>query len=203
MELRILLEHYSGDEIKAKIYDLANSILGIDFDQYLQNENKRAFWGLLIENDNSTFHPYFGEPTPAFLEIMNGEFRRSEAGYKVNVGSVDVFQALDLNADIFIINGERLCDNRLDLDALILHELCHMVIDANIVSDISVKITEKDEKQGYKLFEKTYSRHDTNPMHPEIFCNLLASLSTKTSKVLAGYKNRWDVINRAMKYDIF
>lgn len=193
---------YIGEEFRTRIYVLALEVFGLDFDDYLQSHDNRAFWGITIESDVFKHNPLFGDPDPRFLTVANDFFqnsrRCSEAGYKVDLGKTAMFKELNLNADVFLINPERLADDILDLDALIIHELCHTVCDSGI--NLGVVLAKDDLYHGKKLYHKTDIENMNVTKHTEEFCNILAAAAAKAAKVLDGFKDRWDVINRAMKH---
>lgn len=193
----------SGDVLRDRIYHLAKEAFRINFDEYLRRKKNRSFWGITIENDKFQHNALFGNPDPRFLSIANQAFKghknQSEAGYRVDLGSVTTFASLGLNADVFLINPERLSDEQLNLDALIIHELAHMVVDADLTSQIASKPTRKTTEIGNKMYKGTDREVMHITKHTKEFCLVLASAATLCWKKL-GYKDAWDVVARAMKH---
>ena len=194
----------TSKEIIEKIYIFAKDIFGFDFQEYLLG-SKRDFWGLTIDNINFKHDVFFGNPDSDFLNQLNTIFQRfrekarCEAGYKVDVGSH--FGNTNIHADVFLINPDRLNDSIEDLEALILHELCHMVIDSKIIKKDLVHYTNsKDAYHGIKLYKKTDQENERYTKHTEEFCIVLSAASQKAACKYEQYRDRWDVINRAMKH---
>jgi len=185
---------FTGKNVEDRVFYIAGQ-LGFDLRQYLRIHN-RQMWGVLIDIDTNQFLHFFGNPPAHFLPTINQSFVHSEAGYKVDVGSH--FTDLGVNADVFLISKDRLNDSLEDIDSLIVHELCHMLIDSEYLVNTNVRIDSKDRHQGKVLRSKV----DKDPArrHDRKFCNLLAALAEDLANINKRFVDRWDIINRAMKH---
>lgn len=186
----------TAEYLRDRIISLAKDVFNIDFNEYLKSHSDREFWGAVIDKDKCEYRGLFGNPDKKFIEIANNNFYGTEAGYCVDVANK--FDDLNVNADVFFINQDRLKDTELDLEALIIHEICHMVIDANI----RFRIKPEDELNGIKQFEKLDKFLQDNPTHDLHFYKVLAAAAREASSIY-DYKDSFDVMNRAMKYDTY
>jgi len=186
-------------DIENKLYQLAIEIFGIDFQKY-SNETGRKLLGVLINPEKKEFQHLFGDFPDNLLPTINKKFNDSVAGYKVDIGSH--FTDLNISADIFLLNINNLNDNDTELESLLIHELCHMVMDSGILSDTNISSGKKDKYHGIKLYKKTDARNEDITKHTEGFCILLSTVSGIASSKYEIFKDRWDVINNAMRYDL-
>ncbi len=161
-----------GNEIKNRIYKYAAEIFCLDFDSYLK-ENNRNLYGVLINPEKKKFEHLFGDMPDNFLPTINTQFHDTIAGYRVNVGGH--FITIDVNADVFLINKNNINDPEKETDALIIHELCHMIIDSNSLEKINFQINSKDIYHGNKLYKKTDYVNQRITRHTEEFCHILAA----------------------------
>ncbi len=199
------MDKRSGDYVRDRIKLLAKLVFDFEFDQYLSRDN-RCFWGITIDQKKHAHEVLFDNPHPKFLEIINeiyqkaGDKNNAEAGYRTSVGALPFLSRFKLNADVFLINRERLADNELDLDALLIHELCHMVIDSGMIHHVGLSISNDDKECGDRLYQKTdyWIAHTTR--HDKLFCQLLCAAARKAFFELKKYSSCEDIIRRAMKH---
>ena len=84
-------------------------------------------------------------------------------------------------------------------DSLLIHELCHLLIDSGSINGIKTKITEKDKYHGSKLYRKTDQEHEQLTKHNLEFCILLAAAGEAAGQVHVEFKDRWDLINSSIR----
>jgi hypothetical protein len=196
----------AGERSRNSLHEIAKDIFGFDMETYLL-ENKRKLWGITIETKSYEHHALFGDPDPSFLKEASELYRKAgdkynaEAGYKVNVGKIPSFSHLNINADVFLINPERLKNNISNLTALLIHELCHMVIESELIKDIPLKIDKEAMQCGEEIYNKTDKLNENVTKHYLVFCQILAIASHKTQFIYNRlYTDKWDVIKRAMRH---
>jgi len=197
-------ENMTPKEIIDKINKLSKEVFEFDFQEYLL-DSKRDFWGLTIDNINFKHNVLFGNPDSDIVNQVNRIFQqnredaRCEAGYRVDVGSY--FRNTKIQADVFLINLDRLNDSIENLDALLLHELCHMVIDSKMIEKkLAHYVNSKDIYHGKRLYKKTDRYNERYTRHTEEFCIILSAASQRAGCIYEHYNGRWDVIDRAMKH---
>lgn len=186
-------------DIENRIYQLASDIFGFDYHEYMKDTG-RVLLGVAINPEKAEFENLFGTFPEGFLTILNKQFYDTIAGYSVDVGAH--FHDLDINADVFLLNINNLSDNEKEIDSLLIHELCHMVIDSNSLDKTTIAIKEKDRFHGGKLYKKMDIENEHITKHTVEFCNLLAAVSEVTSIKYTEFQDRWDCINSAMRCDI-
>jgi hypothetical protein len=186
-----------SDAVKFSFYRIARDVFNFDFDDYLK-ENNRELFGITINADANRYDKLFGNIPENLLAAINTRFNNHPAGYKVNVAST--FETIETNTDLLLVRNDILFGDMKLLDALLLHELCHAVIDSSYIEKLNVKRNVTDDKQGEKLFE--YVMPDDN-FHDLEFCQLLSYAANIYKNVDSRFKNRQDVIDYAMKFDKF
>jgi len=186
-------------DIQKRIYQLAIDVFGFDYGTYLEATG-RVLLGVAINPEKREFEHLFGDFPDNFLPTINKQFHDTKAGYKVDVGGH--FPELGINADVFLLNVRNIDDSEKEIDTLLLHELCHMVLDSNGLSDAKITVDEKDKYHGNKLYKKTDVENENRTKHTEEFCELLSAASDIASKKYSVFQDRWDVINSAMRHDL-
>lgn len=186
-------------DIEKRIYQLATDIFGFTYQNYTKSTG-RILLGVAINPEKREFEHLFGDFPDNFLPTINKQFHDTIAGYRVDVGTF--FPGLDIDADVFLLNVNNLADSEKEIDSLLIHELCHMIIDSNSINATAITFTEKDRYHGNKLYKKTDVENEHTTKHTEEFCNLLAAVSDIASKKMEGFRYRSDWINSAMRYDL-
>lgn len=154
----------------------------------------------MINPEKGEFEHLFGDFPDNFLTTINKQFHDTVAGYRVDVGAH--FYELNINADVFLLNLHNLSDSEKEIDSLLIHELCHMVIDSNSLEKTTIIISEKDWYHGNKLHKKTDVENERITKHTIDFCNLLTTVSEIASTKYSLFQDRWGCINSAMRYDL-
>lgn len=186
-------------DIEKRIYQLAIDVFGFDYGKYLEATG-RVLLGVVINPEKREFEYLFGDFPDNFLPTINKQFHDTIAGYRVDVGAH--FPELGINADVFLLNVKNLADSEKETDSLLIHELCHMVLDSNGISDAKITTDEKDNYHGNKLYKKTDVENENITKHTKEFCDLLSAASEIASKKYSVFHDRWDAINNAMRYDL-
>ncbi len=187
--------------IENRIYQLAIEIFGFDFQQY-KDATGRILLGVCINAQQSRFEHLFGDFPKNFLPTINTQFHNTIAGYRVAVGAH--FRELKFEADVFLLNKNNLNDNDKEIHSLLMHEICHMIIDSNSLNEINSTFSEKDKYHGgRKLYKRTDIENKRITKHSVQFCNLLSAASEiAAQKYPNEFTDRWDCINNAMRYDL-
>jgi len=189
---------HSGEYVLERLGFLSREVLGINLDQYLIDNGDRHLFGLIINKIRRQFEPLFGNPPEQFYK--NAPFVESLAGYAVDVGRK--FPGLGLNADVFLIAQELLGEDDLSVDTIILHELIHVLIDSGWLDRSTLKPNAKDKYHGERLYAKTDKENQHVTRHTEEFCILLASAAQRLYEIDKRYRDRVDVIDKAMRADL-
>jgi hypothetical protein len=182
-----------------RIYQLATEIFSFDYYGY-KAATGRVLLGVVINPEKREYEHLFGDFPDNFLTTINKKFSDMVAGYSVNVGSH--FPELNINADVFLLNLNNLSDYGNEIDSLLIHELCHMILDSNNLDSTTITISEKDRYHGKKLHNKTDIENEGKTKHTIDYCNLLSSVCEIASTKYPGFQDRWDCINSAMRYDL-
>jgi hypothetical protein len=122
------------------------------------------------------------------------------AGYRVDVGGH--FRELSIDADVFLLNINNLSDGKEEIDSLLIHELCLMVLDSNNIDKIKITTNQKDRYHGGKLHKRTDGDNVHITKHTIEFCNLLSAASNIAAIKYPVFNDRWGCINSAMLYDV-
>ena len=186
-------------DIENRIYQLASEIFGFSYQEYNETTG-RVLLGVVINPEKMVFEHLFGSFPDNFLTIINKQFHDTVAGYRVDVGAY--FQELNINADVFLLNMNNLSDSEKEIDSLLIHEICHMVLDSNSLDKTTITINKKDKYHGNKLYNRTDVENERITKHTNEFCNLLSSASEVASTIYHVFLDRWDCINSAMRYDL-
>lgn len=190
----------SGVDIKNRWFRLAEDVFGFSFVEYLTRHGGRLLYGYLIDAENRRVEPLFGEPPAELTETINSRFVDSKAGYRVDISGV--FPSVRVNADVLLVAKDLVSASEVSLDTILLHELCHMLIDSKHRSVVDFAIDKKDRYYGEKLFRKTDFENQTVTKHTREFCDLLAAAAQRLSELRHGFKDRAEVIQSAMRYDL-
>lgn len=181
-----------------RIYQLAIDIFEINYEKYLE-VTERVLLGVAINSEKREYEHLFGDLPDNFLSTINKQFVDAIAGYRVDVGAH--FPELGIKADVFLLNVRNIHDSEKEIDSLLIHELCHMVLDSKGLSGAKVSADVKDQYHGDKLYKKTNTKNENITKHTKEFCDLLSAASEIASKTYPVFQDRWDVINNAMRYD--
>ncbi|HYH10218.1 MAG TPA: hypothetical protein VEK11_24430 [Thermoanaerobaculia bacterium] len=115
----------SGDDVRARLRDLARDVFAFDLDAYLAAFG-RELWGVTLRGHSAPYGPLFGEPNVERLAAM--PYVDSEAGYCADVGHY----LPGVAADVFLVKPDRLLEGEFEFDALLVHELAHLLCDPDL-----------------------------------------------------------------------
>lgn len=186
-----------GSDIETRFKALASDIFGLSVEEYLSANHERQLFGYAIDRPAHSFFPLFGNPPVLLTEAMNKRFVDAIAGYRVAVQAA--FQIVDLNADVLLLSTELSTATESDFDTILIHELCHLVIDS---SSVQLTFDQKSRYSGERLYKKTDRENECVTKHNVQFCTLLAAAAERYAKYSSTLTTRWDVLNSAMRYDI-
>jgi len=182
-------------DFEKTLIELSDEVLHFDIHLYLKTNNKTLL-GVTMNSAANQFEELFGEFPGNYLTTINSRYVDTEAGYKVNVQ--EEFPSIKTKTDLFLINKDRLSDNKIDIESLLIHEICHMIIDSKNITNTSLNIDDAAKYLGSKIF-KTSS---TPEFHPIEFCNLLAAACISAEKNKIPKRKRLRYVNLAMKFDM-
>jgi hypothetical protein len=178
-----------------------DSLFPVGFSDYLDQTN-RVVWGLLIESDANRLSCLFGDTAPADIEIFNSvAFNHSMSGYRVEARGR--FPQLSANADVFLLSKQCHALPPCEVEALVIHELCHWYIDSGLQSSAPVRITSKDRLKGKSLYRKTDTEHEGLTRHTPDFCELLCAVSAlAVARDASSFPSRDALVAAAMRFDV-
>lgn len=185
--------------VEAAFYELCHEVFGFDLAGYLNTSN-RPLLGVQVNIDQRTYSPLFGEFPIDLLPTINTRFVDSVAGYKVGVKNT--FPRLNEDSDLLLLSAELVAEPIEEIEPLLIHEICHLVVDANLYEECSLSPGQKDNYHGEKLHKKTDIENESITQHDIEFCKLLATASEKISTIREKYPDRWSVIKSAMRFDL-
>ena len=189
----------AAKEIYAIVLSRGDSLFPVGMSQYLSNTN-RPIWGLLIDPDERRFQTLFGNIAPEDLEQFNTSFHHTKAGYRVKAR--DHFLQLTSDADVFLISKECLALNPRDVEALIIHELCHWYIDSGLQSSNPIGIGSTDRLKAKTLYGKTDQENEHVTRHTLPFCELLCAVAARAVRTFNSHPSRQALLASAMQFDI-
>lgn len=104
--------------------------------------------------------------------------------------------------DVLVIREDTLALPAIELDALLLHELCHWYIDADLQMTTPMPCCVDALRRGSDLYNRTDSYREYETRHTLSFCQLLceASIRAENAGLLAQGAEAFAVT--AMKFDI-
>lgn len=187
-------------DIPVRLSTIAADIFDFSVDAYLASNNSRSLFFYAIDLPTRSFLPVSGQPPQELTDLMNGRFVDAMAGYRVAVQSV--FPASGVNADVLLLSSELLSATPADIDTILLHELCHMLIDSKSREPSTTAIDEKSRYHGERLYKKTDVENEAVTRHSPFFCSLLSMAAEKYATQYKTLADRWEVIDSAMRYDL-
>lgn len=188
-----------GNDIEERLKALASEIFGLSVETYLANHGRQLF-GYAIHLPSRSFLPLFGNPPDSLTAAMNMRFVDSIAGYKVAVQTV--FPIAGLNADVLLLSTELSVAPESDFDTILIHELCHLVLDSNSLGLTNLTLDQKSRYSGERLYKKTDRENERITKHSVQFCTLLAAAAERYAKNSTVLSTRSAVLNSAMRYDL-
>lgn len=114
-----------GEQIRRSLSELALQAFRFDLDGYL-GAFERSLWGISFRDGVQSYQPLFGNPDVAAVATL--PFVPSQAGYRSDIGH----ELAGVVADLFLIHEDRLSDEDFDLNALLVHELTHLLTDPDL-----------------------------------------------------------------------
>jgi hypothetical protein len=188
-------------DIGGRFVGIAADAFSFSFDDYSRRTNGRVLYGLLIDTDVNRLEALFGDPPQALMHAVNGRpIIDSKAGYRVDVAAV--FPDVGVNADVLLLSKVALEFPRRALDALLLHEACHLVIDSGSLGYIAA-MDAKAAYYGDKLYKKTDTENERITKHTPEFCRILAGGAERLRLARPDvFADRWDALLESMQFDL-
>ena len=189
-----------SSDIRGRLESLALGVFGLSIETYLASNQDRLLFGYAIDLPTRSFFPLFGDPPTELTEAMNKRFGDSIAGYKVAVQTV--FPTANVNADVLLLSTQLSFVSDSDFDTILIHELCHLVLDSNSLAQTNLVLDPKSHYCGERLYKKTDRENERYTKHDIQFCTILATAADRYAKLSGVLPTRWDVLNSAMRYDL-
>ncbi len=188
-------------EIEQRFQELSNSVLGFSISEYCEHNENRQLYGIHIVTETQRLEALFGNPPDHFVVAINARgFFDTKAGYCVNVA--DIFPETGVNADVLLVSTEVLSSNPKVIDAILVHELCHLLINSKNVEISGLTLDSKARYHGEKLYKKTDIENQGTTKHTLEFCTVLAAAANRLQESNSAFLDRWDAIGEAMRYDL-
>ena len=178
-------------------YSLAQSVIGVDVDEYL-HENEKRLYGLLIVDGGKAVSSMFGDPPEELLAAANARPSNSKAGFCVDVGDE---LRIDVKGDVLLLGNEMLDESHEQIYAIIVHELTHFAIDSANDNLLSLEITSDDRKVAAELYSRTDRQAEHRTRHNEYFCQML-TVACRRWATDADFLSTQDAIDLAMRFDV-
>jgi hypothetical protein len=182
-----------------RIFELSEEIFGLDFPAYLVCHNNRHFWGFIIEEDEERYSAMFGDPPKNAVELLNESYVEAKAGSSVDVGES---LGMNVNADIFLIARSVLSQPAGHIDVIILHELAHIILNADLKGVISFHPTPADVERGKEYYRRTDTSVVQLTQHTEEFCILLAAACRAYLTMTDEFKTAEEAMESALRYEL-
>jgi len=191
----------SGVQILERFKTLANEVFSFSIPDYLASKGNISLFGYETDRVKSVVAPLFGNPPFILTTAINSaKYVDAVAGYCVDVGKK--FPVAKVNADVLLISKSLLSNDDDKFDAILTHEICHLLIDSSSIGKTSLVIDEKAKYHGASLFLKTDTERQHITRHTLLFCELLAAAAEKLAVIVPSLKDRKGAINAAMHFDL-
>jgi hypothetical protein len=191
---------HTAAEIENLLRRYGNGLFPHSFDEYL-SKMRRQFWGLRVDPPSRRNIRFFGSMTEDDERTFNGgPFRDAVAGYAVDVRSR--FRTLSADADVLLIGTETLGFSGPDVEALIVHELCHWYIDSGTQGTHPVTFDSANKVQGETLYARTDPHMEPITRHDRSYCGLLCAVSALAVEVGAPFETPQHLVDAAMRFDV-
>jgi hypothetical protein len=187
------------EQIEKTLITYGSTLFPCSFSDYL-SKNHKVIWGLLIDPAERKFHRLFGNITSNDLAQFNTGFHDTIAGYKTDAKSV--FPNLSADADVFLIAKQCLANSAKEVDALIIHELCHWYIDSGLQASHEIAISKTDRVEARSLYRRTGQVNEHITRHTIQFCELLCAVAGRAMKNSKMFSSRQEIVDLAMIYDV-
>jgi hypothetical protein len=179
------------EEFESSINNILTKIFGFDIDNYLLKKNRKII-GLrystkykkrtiehfffefnqnmidfvrfldLKESNNSFFIAYYS--TVERLKKAIIDLNKRNSCFKISFLG---------NFDVFAVHSSLLRKQIKVIDIIIIHEICHMIVDSKFLSQIKYRPSKIDKVKGNIIMDYFNSNGDSN-VHNLKFCKLLA-----------------------------
>ncbi len=169
----------SGKKTYETFMKYADSLFPVAFSDYLLMKN-RTLWGLrIVPIPNTTscnFAPLFGNIQDSDMRLFNTRpMRQSLAGFRPQARNV--FSSLSEDADIFLLSDAVEAFPQGEIDALVIHELCHWYIDSGLQTSNPVACVGAQRSKAAALHQRTYALDGERELHPLVFCELITAVA--------------------------
>lgn len=188
------------NDLKDRFSFLAINVFGLSINEYLTSSQNRQLLIYSIDLQTRSFIPLFGNPPKELTDAMNLRFYDAKAGYRVAVQNV--FHVANLNADVLLLSNEVISASKSELDTILIHEICHLIIDSDSLSLTKFSLNEKSRYSGERLYKKTDQHNEQITKHTIKFCTLLAAAAEIYASLSDELNTREAVLNSAMRYDL-
>lgn len=178
-----------------RLIDISKIAFDFDFNKYLE-DNVKSILVFKIHKARKKYSLLFGDDIDNILECANSNYVDAQAGYKVNVN--DYFRKQS-KCDVFLISDEVLKSTPLHIDAIITHELAHMLIDSNNQPVVSQEVKE----MAKKLYNATDIENEKITRHNEEFCQLVVYGCINYQLKTEYFKDIQNAVESSMLYDTF
>lgn len=182
-------------EINERINYISKIAFNFDFSAYLANESK-SLLVFQIDSINKSYSLISGYDDDNFLGYANSNYWHSMAGYRV-----DAHKLINKKnpRDVLLLANSILNSNPFHLDAIIIHEITHLLIDTNNFNYIT--IYPFIDELAKKLFNATDIEIIEFTKHDIFFCQLLIYGCSNYQSKTNNFKNLHETVVSAMKYD--
>lgn len=190
----------TGEYVAERFRALARECFDASFNKYLETLGNRSLYGYVIDGDAHTYLPFFGDPPVGLTtSIVQAGFFDSVAGYRVAVQ--DRFPQPLLNADVLLISKALLLAPQDEMDTILLHELCHWVIDGDAQALASLDVDEDSRRWAQCLYDSTDKDNEITTRHDLEFCTVLSASAATYASRSASLPTRAAVLRSAMRFD--
>lgn len=194
----VMCNEINGNEIRCRLFEIATLVFGFDLGEYLRQENKELF-GILINNVERRCVPLFGACPANLIDEANRQYLDCKAGYRVN--GCARHRRLDPNADLFLVSASLILEPRSTIDALMIHELCHLVVESEFVCQGMLQAAPEVDPLVNAVHRPFDQVEGIFSIHSVEFCRLLVAASAKSVEVNIGFLNQEDAIAQAVQFE--
>jgi hypothetical protein len=193
-------------DLKNIITTICYKVFKFHFDEYLTNSGRVLYQIRLIEDKHSKIVDCCQLSGPNNPELIDAIKRKGlpncKSGYLVDAGP-DIGMP-DLKADLFFVSDTLLKEDHRIIYGQIFHELCHLVIGANLTRKFPLDSNSYQQGREIRKYTQYAGPYGKDSWHTDDWFALLFIESSRlASEYPCLYRSHQDAAKCSLLYDIF
>ena len=182
--------------IQKRIREFTAELFDVNYDEYLSSKGRRILICFFLSSKGEVVQSS-APVTSSIKDYFYSAGFNSKAGYAISE-SVPKEES-NINADLIFFSEDFLSISENEIDKLLLHELCHFLIDSKIENSLGK--SKSAIKLGNWLYNCTDRDNENNTRHTLEFCLLLANVAEKSVQNGIFSETPEEIIKKAMQFD--